>query len=169
MIHYTFYLNFARYFKPMSEIKRTTSSDAAFQNLVRLLDMDLAIRDGEDHSFYSQYNKIADIKHVVVYYTGALPVACGAFKAFDDKTAEIKRMYVMPDYRGKGIAGIVLRELELWAAELNFTACILETGKKQPEAIRLYEKAGYTIIPNYGQYEGVENSVCMRKEIRTVT
>lgn len=149
----------------MAHVVRTTSDNAGFQNLVKLLDMDLAIRDGDEHSFYSQYNKLTHVKHVVVYYTGHLPVACGAFKAFDDKTAEIKRMYVLPDSRGRGIAALVLRELEQWAAELNYTSCILETGKKQPEAIRLYEKAGYTVIPNYAQYEGVENSVCMRKEI----
>jgi GNAT superfamily N-acetyltransferase len=53
--------------------------------------------------------------------------------------------------------------LELWAAELGYTAYVLETGRKQPEAIRIYQKAGYTVIPNYGQYKNVENSVCMTK------
>jgi GNAT superfamily N-acetyltransferase len=72
-------------------------------------------------------------------------------------------MYTLPDHRGKRIAAEILTELEHWARELNYTACILETGKKQPEAIRLYERSGYTLIPNYGQYAGVENSVCMKK------
>jgi ribosomal protein S18 acetylase RimI-like enzyme len=56
--------------------------------------------------------------------------------------------------------------VESWAAELNYPECILETGKNQPEAIRLYKKAGYAIINNYGQYENVENSVCMKKTMR---
>ncbi len=78
---------------------------------------------------------------------------------------EIKRMYTVVERRGKGIASEVLRELEIWAAELSCHTCILETGRRQPEAIALYEKSGYTQIPNYGQYAGVENSVCFQKKI----
>ena len=74
-------------------------------------------------------------------------------------------MFVLPEQRGKGIAGEILAELEKWAGELNFKKCILETGKRQPEAIRLYSKSGYNVIPNYGQYENVSNSVCFEKEI----
>ena len=72
-------------------------------------------------------------------------------------------MFVLPDSRGKGIAGKILKELENWAIELNYTACILETGRKQNDAIALYKKAGYNIIPNYGQYENIDNSVCLKK------
>ena len=75
-------------------------------------------------------------------------------------------MFVHPKYRNKGIGLDILNELELWASELNYSECILETGKKQPEAIKLYTKAGYQIIENYGQYENIENSVCMKKTIR---
>jgi GNAT superfamily N-acetyltransferase len=74
-------------------------------------------------------------------------------------------MFVKEDRRGKGIAPTILNELEKWATELGYAACILETGKKQPEAIALYKKGGYQIIPNYGQYHGVDNSVCMRKQL----
>jgi putative acetyltransferase len=146
-------------------IKRTTSEDNDFQKLVALLDNDLAIRDGDEHAFYAQYNKIVNIKNVVVAYLNGEAVGCGAFKAYETDVVEIKRMYVAPTFRGKGIAQKILAELELWAKENDFHACVLETGKKQPEAIALYTKAGYSDIPNYGQYAGVENSVCMRKEI----
>ena len=149
----------------MGYLKRATSADADFQSLVKLLDADLAIRDGAEHSFYAQYNGIAHLQNVVVYYVANIPVGCGAFKPYDETRVEIKRMYVLPEYRGKRIAQIVLEELEKWATELNYNACLLETGKKQPEAIRLYEKSGYALMPNYGQYENVENSVCMRKTI----
>ena len=149
----------------MKHLKRTTSADVDFQSLVKLLDADLAMRDGDEHGFYAQYNGIAHLQNVVVYYMEEIPVGCGAFKPYDKTRVEIKRMYVLPDYRGKGIAQIVLKELEKWAAELNYKACLLETGKKQPEAIRLYEKSGYRLMPNYGQYENVENSVCMTKMI----
>lgn len=147
----------------MTNLKRTTSNDLDFQNLVTQLDQDLKIRDGEEHSFYAQYNKLDKIRYGVVYYIDKNPVGCGAIKEYDKITVEIKRMFVKPEYRRQGIANLILKELESWAAELNYLECILETGKKQPEAIRLYQKAGYKTIPNYGQYEGVENSVCMKK------
>ena len=72
-------------------------------------------------------------------------------------------MYVPLNKRGQGIASTVLKELEKWAIDLNFKKCLLETGKKQPEAIELYKKSGYRIIPNFGQYANIENSVCFEK------
>lgn len=149
----------------MIEIKRTNSDNTDFQNLVRELDKDLAIRDGEDHSFYAQFNKIDAIKYVVVAYENNEAIGCGAIKSFDENSMEVKRMFVPENQRSKGIATIVLKELETWANELGFEKCVLETGLKQPEAIRLYEKNGYTKIPNYGQYIGMDNSVCFEKVI----
>jgi GNAT superfamily N-acetyltransferase len=147
----------------MIKLLRTDSDDADFRALVALLDADLAIRDGEEHSFYAQFNKIDKIRKVVVAYQDEKAVGCGAVRKYEANVAEIKRMYVREENRGRGIAGKILAELERWAKELNFSECILETGIKQPEAIRLYEKSGYEIIPCYGQYLNVENSVCMRK------
>lgn len=149
----------------MLHFKRTDSGNPGFQSLVVLLDKDLAIRDGDDHAFYDQFNKITHIKNAIVCYSNDKPVACGAFKQYADDTVEIKRMFVLPEYRGKGLGAQVLQQLETWAQELAYRVCILETGKKQPEAIALYKKCGYTITENYGQYEGVENSVCMKKQI----
>lgn len=149
----------------MTTFHRTDSDNPDFQSLVTLLDQDLKIRDGDDHAFYNQFNKIVNIRHAVVCYDENIPVACGAFKEYDEQTVEIKRMFVLPQYRGRGFARRVLNELETWAKELNYHTCILETGKKQPEAIALYQKAGYGIIKNYGQYENVENSVCMKKSL----
>lgn len=147
----------------MTTFKRTNSDDIDFQNLVALLDKDLAIRDGADHAFYNQFNKIDMIRNVIVCYAKDKPVGCGAFKQYDDTSVEIKRMYVLPEYRGQSVGLYIVNELEQWAKELYYTACVLETGKRQPEAIRLYQKAGYTLIENFGQYKNVENSVCMKK------
>ena len=144
---------------------RTDSDNSDFRELVALLDADLQIRDGAEHSFYSQFNKIDKIRHVVVAYENKQAIGCGAFKEYELNVAEIKRMFVRPENRGRGIAGEILTELETWAKELNFSKCVLETGVKQPEAIRLYQKSGYQIIPCYGQYLNVENSVCMSKLI----
>jgi putative acetyltransferase len=147
-------------------LQRTDSSDPNFIELVRRLDADLAERDGEDHSFYAQFNKIDKIKHAIVAYENDRPVGCGAIKEYSPDTMEVKRMYASPENRGKGIATTVLNELELWASELSYEKCILETGKRQPEAIALYKKKGYQVIPNYGQYADVEDSVCFEKRIR---
>ena len=144
---------------------RTDSNQPDFRELVTQLDKDLAIRDGDDHAFYSQFNKVDAIKEVVVAYQNEIPTGCGTIKPFSDTTAEIKRMFVHPDYRKQGIASKILHSLEKWAKELGFTECILETGKMQPEAIALYQKVGYQITPNYGQYMGVDNSVCMKKKL----
>ena len=142
---------------------RTNSEDGNFQKLVKELDADLRIRDGEDHSFYAQFNKIDKIKFAIIAYDNELPVGCGAIKEYDQDRMEIKRMYVLENRRGQGIASAILKELERWAIDLNIKSCLLETGKKQPEAIALYKKNGYQIIPNFGQYEKVENSVCFEK------
>jgi putative acetyltransferase len=149
----------------MITIIRTNSDNSDFQSLVIELDKDLRIRDGEDHAFYAQYNKIDSIKHVVVAYQNNEAVGCGAFKLYEEKTTEIKRMFVPPQHRGKGIASLVLAELEKWCKELNYEKCILETGKKQPEAIKLYHKNNYKIIPNFGQYADVPDSVCFEKNL----
>ncbi len=144
---------------------RTTSENLDYQKLVVLLDATLKILDGDDHEFYDQFNKSDAINNVVVFYENNQPLGCGAFKFYQNKTVEIKRMYVLPEQRGKGIAHQILNELEKWAKEVEYDTCVLETGIRQVEAIGLYQKAGYAVIPNYGQYEGVENSVCMQKSI----
>lgn len=149
----------------MIHIIRTDSDNPRFIELVKYLDADLAERDGSDHSFYNQFNKIDKIKHAIVACENDEPVGCGAMKIFSAEVMEIKRMYTLPGNRGKGIATRILNELEVWAAELCCEKCLLETGKKQPEAIALYEKNGYKLIPNYGQYSQVENSVCFEKII----
>ena len=150
----------------MVSLTRTTSDNKDFISLVKLLDAELAERDGKDHPFYAQFNKIDDIKYTVVAYENEKPVSCGAIKEYNPNTMEIKRMYTLPEFRGKGIATKVLIELEKWVNELGYEKCILETGKKQPEAIALYKKNGYKLIPNFGQYAEVENSVCFEKEMK---
>ncbi len=146
--------------------KRTNSTDAAFQALVSELDAELKIRDGDEHSFYAQFNKIDKIRHVVLAFDGDLPIGCGAVKHYSPDTMEIKRMFVHKDMRGKGVVSVVLQELETWCWELGYTRCILETGIKQPDAIRLYEKNNYSTIPNFGQYENAKNSVCFEKNLK---
>ena len=147
----------------MIRLVRTDSSNNDFVELVKLLDKELQIRDGAEHTFYAQYNKIDMVKNVVVAFYNNTAVGCGAIKEYENGIMEVKRMFVKDEYRSKGIATDVLIELEKWAKELGYSKCILETGRAQPEAIHLYKKNNYSVIPNYGQYVGVDNSVCMEK------
>ncbi|GAB3308270.1 GNAT family N-acetyltransferase [Hymenobacter tenuis] len=152
----------------MLHLLRTTGSHADFQTLVTLLDQDLAFRDGKDHTFYAAFNSSAALQHVVVAYEQDQPIGCGAFKEFTPEQVEVKRMFVRPGNRGRGVAAKILHALEGWAHELHYSACVLETGKRQPEAIGLYQKSGYHFIPNYGPYVGIENSVCLQKVLPAI-
>lgn len=147
----------------MITIKRTNSGNSDFQFLVKELDLDLKIRDGDDHAFYAQFNKTATLQYVLVAYEENEPVGSGALRELEPEIMEIKRMYVIPSKRGRAIASKILLELENWCRELGIKKCKLETGKNQPEAIRLYEKNKYLPIPNYGPYQQADNSVCFEK------
>jgi GNAT superfamily N-acetyltransferase len=147
-------------------LKRTDSTDPDFRSLITLLDKELNERYGElMQSTYDSYNHIIELDTVLMAYRDGIAAGCGCFKKYDDSTAEIKRMFVKNTERGQGVAYQILFGLELWAKELGFTNTILETGDKQHEAIALYQKLGYVITPNYGQYSGMETSICMRKEL----
>jgi putative acetyltransferase len=146
-------------------LKRTSSGDQDFRLMVDQLDDYLADVDGEEHSYYAQFNGLDAIDNVVVAYEDDEPVGCGAFKRYKNEIAEIKRMFVRPEFRGRRIGHAVLTELESWAQEQGFTSCILETGHKQEAAVRLYQNCGYMLVPNYDQYAGIDNSICMEKKI----
>ena len=117
-------------------VKRTNSNDPDFQSLIT----------------------------VILVYANEKPVACGCFKEYDYNTVEIKRMFVEKEYRGKGLSKIVLNELEKWAIKAGFQYAILETSVHFNAAQTLYRQAGYSVIENYDQYKGLEESICMKKE-----
>ncbi len=148
----------------MITLKRTTSDDLDFKYLTNLFDDYLVAIDGDEKDFFAQYNQIY-INNVIVFYENEIALGCGAFKKHEENIAELKRMFVLPESRGKGIAYAVLTALENWAKEEGFASCILETSCKLENAIALYQKFGFEITPNYGQYVGVESSVCMKKNI----
>ena len=148
----------------MIKLKRTNAANVDFIDLVKDLDLYLIEKDGDEHSFYDQFNKIDAVKNCVLIYENEEAIGCGAIKFYEENIAEVKRMFVKPEFRGKGFASKILVELEGWAKELKFTEVILETGKRQTEAIILYSKT-YSVIPNYGQYAGMENSICFKKNL----
>ena len=149
----------------MSTLVKTTSNNQDFIALVKELDEYLEICDGDEHDFYDQFNKLDQLNHVIVLYIDSKPVGCGAFKKHSPGVAEIKRMYVQPDFRNKGFAGKILSSLEAWAKELTFQRVVLETGKRQFEAVAFYKKSGYWIIENFPPYTEMENSICFQKTL----
>ena len=149
----------------MFRLVRESRESAALGELVSLLDADLNQRYGVVQAQYDQFNSLESIEAAVVAYAGERPVGCGCFKRFDAQSVEIKRMFVRPEDRGSGVAKLLLGELEAWAVEEGISRAVLETGIKNPEAIRFYMKSGYGRIDNYGQYAGMENSVCMAKTL----
>jgi len=147
------------------KLLKTNSNHPDFQKLTRLFDDYLVEIDGDEKDFFAQYNQIY-IDNVIVCYEDDIAVGCGAFKEYEPTVAEIKRMFVLPERRGKGIASTVLNTLEIWAKENGFQHAILETSNQLTNAISLYKKSGYEVIPNYGQYIDVESSVCMKKILK---
>jgi len=145
--------------------QRLTTNDADFQMLATELERDLKIRDGDEHLFYAELNRMEGCKHALVAYEQYEPIGCGAFQQYSADTVEIKRMYVRPNYRGKGVASKILSELENWSRGSGYSVCILETGKNQPEAIQFYKKRGYDVIPNFGKYSDSQNSVCFKRSL----
>ena len=146
-------------------LKRTSTDHPHFIYLISLLDNELWVELHEDQSIYDQYNKVPGISTAIIVYDEEKPIACGCYKKHDEKTVEIKRMFVDKNYRGKGISRLILQQLENWAIENAFEYAILETSIHFTVAKNLYQKAGYSIIPNYGQYKDLKESVCMKKQL----
>ncbi|HPG38550.1 MAG TPA: GNAT family N-acetyltransferase [bacterium] len=144
-------------------LHRTTNTHPDFLLLMQKLDAEMHARYGELQLQYNPHNILAELDTALLGYVEGKPAACGCFKVVDERTVEIKRMYMDRDYRGKGYSIALLQALEAWAAGLGYSRAILETGNKQPEAIGLYKKCGYQIIENYGPYVNMPNSVCMEK------
>ncbi len=145
--------------------KRTATNDPGFIQLVAALDYELWNELLEDQSTYDQHNKVPNIATAIIVYDDLKPIACGCYKEYDNKTIEIKRMYVAKSYRGRGLSKLVLKELEKWATENGFEYSILETSIHFNVAKNLYQQAGYIVIPNYDQYKDLEESVCMKKRL----
>ena len=149
----------------MIEIIRTTSDDKRFKNLIRELDNDLMFRYTEAAYQYDINIRIDTLNTAVVAQISNITVGCGCFKEVDEFTIEIKRMYVNPYFRGFGVASLIIDALTKWAKELFYNTAVLETGSKQPEAIKLYEKHGFEKIPPFEPYINIPDSICMCKKL----
>jgi GNAT superfamily N-acetyltransferase len=151
----------------MLTIKRTNGTNADLKELIMQLDKFLWSVYNKGMEYYGLFNYVDEGHHAVVVYDDDKPVGCGCLRNVDSETAEVKRMFVLPSARKKGVASLVLRELEKWAKEMEYKKVILETGDRLTEAINLYQKHQYSITENYGPYIGKQESVCMKKIINT--
>ena len=147
------------------KIVKTDTLHSDFVSLVHLLDAELQGQYGAVEAIYNEHNKTGALETALVGYLDDNPVACGCFRAIDDQTVELKRMFVHRDYRGQGLSTLLLKALEDWAKELGYCIAILETGRLQREAIGLYQKLQYEVTENYAPYIGIESSICMSKRM----
>jgi ribosomal protein S18 acetylase RimI-like enzyme len=157
------------------EVRDSDITDEPGRTLAAEMWADMAVRYADDPAAPEPKGDTDDLRpeelspptgRFIVAYDGDEAVACGAFRRHDDDTAEIKRMWVRPSARGRGIARMILDELEVSAVGSGYRATVLETGVRQPEAVALYESHGYTRIPNYGFYRESLLSRCYRKQLR---
>lgn len=149
----------------MVEFDRTNSKDLRFINVVKELDDNLYATYHNLRYKYDVDINIDDINTVVLACIKSITVGGGCFKQIDDNTVEFKRMFVNPYFRGLGVASGILDALSVWAKELNYSNAVLETGDRQEESIKLFQKHGFSVIENFGPYVNVEGSICMAKKL----
>lgn len=143
-------------------IESRASSDAELAALVTAQQLELSEADGGiDGVTYLTHD---DASYLVVVLQGRA-VACGAWQPLEPGAAELKRMYVRPAFRGRGIARQLIVALEEEALAAGRPLLRLETGTYLPAAISLYRSAGYLPIPVFGEYVGNPYSVCFAKSL----
>jgi len=149
------------------EIIYTDGSNPDFIMLCHMLDdyLNQIVGCEEDRLQYIKYNTLEDIHDVIIAYDDNIPIGCASFKLYKNDIAEVKRVFVKEEYRGKGISKELLQHVESSAKEKRYKKLILETGAPLVEAMSLYKKLGYTTIDNYGQYKCMKDSICMSKTL----
>lgn len=143
----------------------TDGTNQDFAELTQLLDEELSAVFGKVQRKFAPYNTLMELKDVIVIYDDNEPVACGSFKAYSEQVAEVKRIFVKKSYRKQGLAKKLMKLLEEKGRVAGNKKLILETNRSLIPAVTLYHSMGYQDIPNYGQYEKIETSICMEKVI----
>lgn len=147
-------------------LQRTNSNKEDFKRLSAQLDAHYWKHYGDIQARFDAYHAevLQAVDTAIVVYKEDKPIGCGCFLDLGEGVAEIKRVFVLPEYRGQGVATKLVKALEGWAADEGYTSLVLETGIKEEAAMRLYQKLGYHEIPNYGFYREVPVSICYGKE-----
>lgn len=145
------------------DLRVVEADDPALAALVARLDAFFAEQWGERAADYAPYHDLTKMACALVADADGAPVGCGCWKPFDAVTAELKRMFVLPAFRRAGIAARIVRALEADAARVGCSRAVLETGADMPGAAAFYERQGYRLIPNYGDFSGDTRCICMEK------
>ena len=147
---------------------RTDGKNEDFIENCRLLDIDLDRRVGKqiEREKYEKFNQLNEIREAILVYDNGKLVGGGAIRRYDDETVELKRVFVHNEYQGQGIGSTLVSLLIEWAAELGYRRMILETGELLAESCAVYRKLGFAVIPNYGPYADMPESLCMAKTIQ---
>lgn len=149
------------------EFIRCDGTNEDFIENCRLLDADLERRVGKviKRDKYARFNLLDKITEAVVIYIDGAPVGGGAIRRYDENTTELKRVFVHPEYQGNGLGTRLVHELLAWAKKLGFQSIVLETGPLLAESVAVYRKCGFEVIPNYGPYTEMPESLCMGREL----
>jgi GNAT superfamily N-acetyltransferase len=151
------------------EIRREDILSPTAQQLIHSLNAELESRYPEDGANFFRLDP-DEVREgqggFFIAYIDNHPVGCGAIRRIEPKVAEIKRMYVAPGNRGRGVGGKILAELEAEALKMGIRRIVLETGPRQPEAIAIYKRAGFSEIPLFGEYVDPRYSLCMAKNVQ---
>ena len=147
------------------QLIRTDIHHPNFQEMVQLLDAELRSMYGDQQDDFDPHNKLKEDTRVLVIKSNDQTIGCGAFRPMDDNVAEVKRMFVHPEHRGKGLSKLILNELESWIKEQQYTYIKLETGSKNIAALSLYPATGYEPIEPFGPYQDLPDSFCFGKKI----
>ncbi len=150
------------------EIRSEALDEPVVRSLVLALNAELAQRypeEGANHFRLDPEEVGPGRGAFLVAYVDGKPVGCGAVRINEPGVGEIKRMFVIPEFRGRGVAGAVLSALQDHARDLGAHKLVLETGSRQPEAVALYRRAGFIEIPRFGEYVDSPLSLCMGKEL----
>ncbi len=150
------------------EFKRTDGKNKDFIENCRLLDMDLDRRVGKKikREKYEKYNQLDEIQEAIVVYNDNKAVGGGAIRRYNNEDIELKRVFVHTKYQGQGIGTKLVSLLIEWAAELGYKRIILETGELLEESCYVYKKLGFKVIPNYGPYVDMPESLCMARDLK---
>lgn len=151
----------------MMKIRQVDYSNKELQQLVQQLDAFFEEQWGQEISQkYQSLHQLSKMAYTCVGYE-MKAMACGCFKIMDHQTVEIKRMYVLPQYRRQGLATQILYHLEEIAYQKGYRFSVLETGKEMLDNIMFYEKCGYHIIDNYGDFINDDVCICMMKDLNS--
>ena len=147
------------------KISFVPASSPDFRMLAAKLDAYYFELVGDIQNRYAEVNRPENMTALAVAYENDTPIACGAWKRIDATTAELKRLYVLPQFRRKGVARSLIASLEADAAAAGIRRMILETAVDTADSHRLYLSAGYRIMDYYGSPAGAENCLCFHKEL----